>query len=255
MRRLAETALALAIFPLRYGLITVAELVAFASCLTFDAESPTLRKIIAKMARVLIWGAGFLHIRTHGIRDDKAKLFVCNHASYMDGFLVTALLNAPSFVAKKEGMASLPMFGTIFDAMGLIYVDREHASSRKRVLASIMEHLRQDNARPLVIFPEGTIGASDHLLPFKLGAFRPGLPLQPVVIRYPRPRTGSVETPAKMFGLFLSIYHDCEVCYLPSMSPTEEEVKDPSVFAGRVKTAMEVQLQLKDWGFAKKKVT
>lgn len=118
-------------------------------------------------------------------------------------------------------------------------------------MSFIIGHLKQDDTKPLVIFPEGTIGGSDRLLPFKLGAFRPGLSLQPVVIRYPRPRTGCVDTVAKTFGMLLSLFHECEVCYLPSMSPTELDLKDPSLFASRAKDAMEVQLRKEDWSSSK----
>lgn len=37
----------------------------------------------------------------------------------------------------------------------------------------------------VLLFPEGTTTNGRNLISFKLGAFAPGFPIQPVVIRYP----------------------------------------------------------------------
>jgi lysophosphatidylcholine acyltransferase/lyso-PAF acetyltransferase len=37
----------------------------------------------------------------------------------------------------------------------------------------------------VLLFPEGTTTNGRSLISFKLGAFAPGFPIQPVVIRYP----------------------------------------------------------------------
>lgn len=101
MHPMAETMLSLALFPMRYGVITVVELVAFVSCLTLKSESPLLRRIISKMARIFIWGAGLLRIRIYGTRDDRTKLYICNHASYMDGFSVYSLAQCTIFCSQE----------------------------------------------------------------------------------------------------------------------------------------------------------
>ena len=38
-------------------------------------------------------------------------------------------------------------------------------------------------SRHLIVFPEGMCGNKTALLPFRAGIFRPGLPVQPVLIR------------------------------------------------------------------------
>ena len=38
--------------------------------------------------------------------------------------------------------------------------------------------------RHLIVFPEGECGNRKALLPFRTGVFRPGVPVQPVLIRY-----------------------------------------------------------------------
>lgn len=38
---------------------------------------------------------------------------------------------------------------------------------------------------PIIIFPEGTTTNQEALISFKAGAFVPGVPVQPMTIKYP----------------------------------------------------------------------
>lgn len=67
-----------------------------------------------------------------------------------------------------------------------IYVIRENQSSRQNTIKTVIERANSDRHWPqIIIFPEGTCTNRSCVLSFKPGAFYPGVPVQPVCIRYP----------------------------------------------------------------------
>jgi 1-acyl-sn-glycerol-3-phosphate acyltransferase len=129
---------------------------------------------------------------------------VCNHASYIDGPVLTAALPARfGFVIKRE-MAAVPLAGALLRRLGSEFVDRfdraRGSSDARRVLRSAIQ------GDSLVFFPEGTFTPVPGLLKFHIGAFatavRAGCPLVPAVVRGTRralppdgglPRAGVIE--------------------------------------------------------------
>ncbi len=115
-------------------------------------------------------------------------LFVSNHSSWVDIVVLSAL--APvSFVAKSE-IASWPGVSILAKLQDTVFVARKRAKTRDS-LAAICGHLA-DGAN-LVLFPEGTRGDGNCILPFKSALFsaaeNKGAPnaaplVQPVSIAY-----------------------------------------------------------------------
>jgi 1-acyl-sn-glycerol-3-phosphate acyltransferase len=110
---------------------------------------------------------------------------VCNHASYIDGIVLTAALPARfGFVIKRE-MARVPLAGALLRRLGSEFVERfdraRGATDARRVLRNAI------HGHSLVFFPEGTFTRSPGLLKFHSGAFataaRAGCPLVPAVVR------------------------------------------------------------------------
>ncbi|MCG8455598.1 MAG: 1-acyl-sn-glycerol-3-phosphate acyltransferase, partial [Holophagales bacterium] len=88
---------------------------------------------------------------------------VSNHVGYLDiPFLGTAVDAA--FVAKAD-LRGWPFLGTVFAAADTIFIDR----ARKRDLIRVMAQARSamDRGLGVVLFPEGTSGKGDRILPFK----------------------------------------------------------------------------------------
>ncbi len=131
------------------------------------------------------WIAG-LRIRTTGTRLRRDVLFVSNHVSWLD---ILALGGAArsSFVSKAE-VGTTPLVGWLADQNHTIYVQRE----AKREIQSQAENLRSALAhgRPVTLFPEGTTGPGDGLLPFRPALLQaviptpPRLQVQPVFLDY-----------------------------------------------------------------------
>jgi len=133
-----------------------------------------------------------------------ACVVVANHASYLDGVILTAALPANfSFVIKRE-MTGVPLAHLLLRRLGSEFVERSdrHRSARdaRRIRG------KAEDGHPLAFFPEGTFVAEPGLGRFRNGAFataaRAGLPVVPVVIRGARqilpaeqwlPRRGAIE--------------------------------------------------------------
>jgi len=110
---------------------------------------------------------------------------VCNHASYLDGIVLTAALPARfGFVIKRE-MAAVPLAGAVLRRLGSEFIERfdrrRGARDTRRVLRNALQ------GHPLVFFPEGTFTHRPGLMKFHIGAFvaatRAGCPLVPAVLR------------------------------------------------------------------------
>lgn len=117
---------------------------------------------------------------------DRPVLFVANHVSYLDITVLGSLL-AASFVAKTE-VAGWPLFGWLARLQRSVFVDRR-ARSTARQRDSIAERLAAKEA--LILFPEGTSGDGNRLLPFKSALFAVAehasagpVTVQPVSIAY-----------------------------------------------------------------------
>lgn len=112
-------------------------------------------------------------------------LVAANHASYLDGLLLTALWPEPLvFVAKKE-LDSVPFVGTLLRRLGALFVQRFEARQALLDVEQLQRAATQGEA--LLFFPEGTFRRDPGLLAFHLGGFsiaaRAGLPVLPVVLR------------------------------------------------------------------------
>jgi 1-acyl-sn-glycerol-3-phosphate acyltransferase len=113
-------------------------------------------------------------------------LFAANHISYLDITVFGSLLPA-SFIAKSE-VARWPLFGWLAQLQRSVFVDRR-VRSTARQRDSIARRLADGDA--LILFPEGTSGDGNRILPFKSALFGvadavPGVRVQPVSIAYTR---------------------------------------------------------------------
>ena len=110
-----------------------------------------------------------------------------NHASYLDGILLTAALPPDfpgAFVAKREFMDHfVPRL--FLRGIGAVFVERFDAQQGVEHVEDVAAALGQ--GRMPVFFPEGTFDRRPGLLAFRSGAFaiaaRAGVPVVPVALR------------------------------------------------------------------------
>ncbi len=113
-----------------------------------------------------------------------ACVVVANHASYLDGIVLTAALPPNfTFVIKHE-MSRFPLAGLLLRRIGSEFVNRADDGHKKQVARRLFKAARTGDA--LAFFPEGTFTPEPGLRAFMPGAFRTAwksrLPLVPIVI-------------------------------------------------------------------------
>ena len=112
-------------------------------------------------------------------------LVVSNHASYLDGPLMTMALPSRFTFVVQHGAAGWPVFGRIIRAMGVTFVNRTEARAGASQTRGLIRRLQ--NGDSLTVFAEGTFEDAPGLLPFRRGAFlmavHAGVPVVPAAIR------------------------------------------------------------------------
>lgn len=112
-------------------------------------------------------------------------MVVANHASYLDGVVMTAVLPPRfAFVIKRE-MSRVPLAGMLLHRLGSQFVERFNPKTATADARRMMRNAVHGES--LVFFPEGTFSRQPGLLKFHTGAFvaaaRAGCPVVPAVLR------------------------------------------------------------------------
>ncbi|MGH7818176.1 MAG: lysophospholipid acyltransferase family protein, partial [Candidatus Binatia bacterium] len=128
-------------------------------------------------------------VRARGLENlepSRQYVFMSNHRSNADIIAIAwALWNFQlRWVAKKE-LLRVPLFGWGLRALKMIIVDRSDREGAIESYRRGRERIRRGIS--VVVFPEGTRGVGDELLPFKKGGFVFALetetPIAPIGIR------------------------------------------------------------------------
>lgn len=110
---------------------------------------------------------------------------VANHASYVDGIVLTAALPPHFTFVVQDGAADWPYVGFVLRRMGVTFVNRNSAREGAAQTRALIR--RVEEGQSLAIFAEGTFEPDPGLLSFKKGAFliaaRAGVPVLPIGIR------------------------------------------------------------------------
>lgn len=145
-----------------------------------------LAQWVRYMSRAFLWLAAcpFRVVHENPEAQKRQCIYVANHSSYLDAFLITAIVPPGSvFVAKKE-MEKWPLVGHFLKKMGHVLVDRLDVTQSTAAADVIATAL--DAGQSIVLFPEGTFTYATGLRPFKLGAFKLAVekqvPLCPIAI-------------------------------------------------------------------------
>ncbi|XP_013188558.1 lysophosphatidylcholine acyltransferase [Amyelois transitella] len=175
-------------------------------------------------------------------RQEAPILVVAPHSSFLDSCIVYAT-KMSSVIVRKESMDNY--VGKLINYTQPVYVWRDDPNSRQNTIKEIIERATSKEDWPQVlIFPEGTCTNRSCLITFKPGGFYPGVPVQPVIIRYPNARdtvTWTWEGPGALKLLWLTltqVHSSCEIEFLPVYYPTEDEKRDPKLYASNVRNVM-----------------
>uniref|UniRef100_A0A8C5QSE7 Lysophosphatidylcholine acyltransferase 4 n=1 Tax=Leptobrachium leishanense TaxID=445787 RepID=A0A8C5QSE7_9ANUR len=192
-----------------------------------------LHHLIYLLSRTMFFMCGFHWITIRGRRAPSSEaplLVVAPHSTFFDP-IVTVVCDLPSVVSRVENL-KIPVIGALLRFNQSIMVSRHDPASRKKVVEEVKRRATSDGGWPqLLFFPEGTNGNGQVLLKFKPGAFVAGVPVQPVLMRYPN----------RLVILWLTMsqfFINLEIEFLPVYNPSPEERADPALYASNVQKIM-----------------
>jgi 1-acyl-sn-glycerol-3-phosphate acyltransferase len=165
------------------------------------------------------------------LSSEKGAVYISNHVSWFDVFVLAAELPRYSFIAKSE-LRKIPLFGYGAEAAGIVFLDRDN---RKAAFESYKLAAKEvERGRSIVVYPEGTRGHDYHLRPFKKGPFVLAIasqcPIIPTIVH------GSREVMAK--GSFLIHPGVIDVHFLDPVETKGLSYEDRAELMMRVWTRM-----------------
>lgn len=115
---------------------------------------------------------------------ETGRLVVANHISWLDIFVISALLPS-GFIAMKE-MRSWPMIGKIAENVGTVFIDRSNRKDIEPINAAIVQQL--NTGANVCFFPEARTTFGNNILPLKAALFQAAInahaPIQILALRY-----------------------------------------------------------------------
>lgn len=154
-------------------------------CLFFDKD-----KVMHPLSR--IWGKGIIRasllpVKVSGLEaleHDRQYIYVANHSSYYDVFLLSGFLPFPRRWMMKRELERVPFFGSGCRHAGSVYVDKGSMSDIKATYQRALSVLREGVS--IIIFPEGRRSDDGRMgkfsrTPFTL-ASEMHLPVVPITI-------------------------------------------------------------------------
>ena len=181
------------------------------ACLTWLSTMllPSLKwrwSVAHTLSRFLAFASG-IKITVNGLEnlppESQVSVFVANHASYIDSFIITASIPRDfSFIAKGELSKNI-FTGPALKRVGTEFVER--FDKQQGVIDAQAIASTEQRTQSLFFFPEGTFTRVSGLCNFRMGAFitaaKANMPVVPVAIRGTRsilraetwlPRRGSI---------------------------------------------------------------
>jgi len=237
-------------------------------------ESDWANILTNRFIRLLLFAMGLTSIEFRGkvpVDYDQDKpwlkysVVAAPHSATFDwAMVVSRATRLLSPVIKAEAGLANGVWHVIRTTMPLI-VKRESAESRKEAVIDTNRRINEGPEKgwfPVLCFPEGTNGNRKQILRYKAGPFIAGKPLIPVIIKYPNDdnqNDNDLVTWAH-FGRSVPtgiLLHMCRLQtsivyqFMDPYYPTEEESKNPSLYAENVRQVMskEAKLPTSDWTF------
>ncbi len=174
---------------LTYGVYSVIclALVAFVAVLLLmlPLKLGPRRILVRRLARFWFFITGVrLNVHGHQHLGNEPTVVVANHASYLDGIILKAVLPTRfGFVIKRE-VTSVPFLHFLLRRIGAQFVERRNRYRGGQDAKRIVELAK--NGQSVAVFPEGTFKTEPGLADFRPGAFAAAvagkLSVLPVVI-------------------------------------------------------------------------
>jgi 1-acyl-sn-glycerol-3-phosphate acyltransferase len=159
-------------------------------------------------------------------------VFVANHASNADPFLVAMVPWEMKWLSKKS-IFDIPLLGWMMRVAGDVEVDRGNKESARHAMEQMRERL--DRKLSVLVFPQGTRSVDGTVGAFRDGAFR--LAIEAGVDVVPLAVDGTAQSLPK--GSIAFRRTSARVTVLPPVSTTGMTVEDAPRLAERVRGEIE----------------
>lgn len=144
-----------------------------------------VRVVSSDAVTVVGRGARGARLRSANLVDDAMRLdgigamLIMNHVSWTDIFVVNAVRPA-RFVAKSE-IAQWPVVGLLTGRTGTVFIERGRRHAVREANHRVTQLLASGHL--IAMFPEGTTGYGDRLLPFHANLLQPAIDAKvPVIV-------------------------------------------------------------------------
>ncbi len=111
-------------------------------------------------------------------------LVVANHISWLDILVMNA--SGPAHFVSKADVKHWPLLGSLIAGAGTLFIERDSRRDAMRVVHHMADALRGGDV--LAVFPEGTTGDGQGVLPFHANLLQAAIsapsPVQPVALAY-----------------------------------------------------------------------
>lgn len=168
------------------------------------------------------------HKNLHHLPEQGGALIVCNHVSYMDALLLSAVCPRLIRFVMHEEYANIRIARRFLKRAGVIPIDADDRSSIRRAFADVEQALEQGHL--VCIFPEGRLTSDGEMNPFMRGIDlilrRSPVPVIPMAIK-------------GLWGSFFSRYKGRACSRFPCRFRSRIEIE-----AGNPVTACEANTQL-----------
>jgi len=187
-------------------------------------------------------------------------ILVPNHISLVEAFNLHGVTWGMSGCVAKSQLA-IPGIGWAATYMGAVVIDPKDKDMKEKVKAGITkfaknepdEHGRYPFKRAFTIYPEGITNSQLGLYRFNTGAFSPGVPVLPVLQRFPYTNMNPAwvsaskissgnDLPWILLRYMSQITMPLHVKFMDVWEPTDAEMADPVLFASNVQNYMALQL-------------
>jgi 1-acyl-sn-glycerol-3-phosphate acyltransferase len=196
----------------------------------FDSKSIITQKFTAFWASTLFITYPYLRVKVLGKENlikDKACVYMSNHSSMLDIFLLFKIHSNLIWVSKKENFKA-PILGWVMKLNQYISVDRLDPKRLNKMMSNCSKALEKGS--PIMIFPEGTRSKTGEILGFRDGGFRVAInnkvPIVPVVMYGAAevlPKNGFI-VPARKTVVKIKVLEPIDVT--PFLPDKYDEMKD-----------------------------
>ena len=147
------------LIALLLALFIVFPFVILSISIALKSNNKNLNKNAVKFWSKLLCNICGLKLKLRGKIQENPVLIVANHVTWLDIPVIHSFKLA-GFVAKEE-ISRWPFLGWAIKSGETLFIKRGKLESRREVLDSIEERLKQ--GRSIAVFPEGKVTNGDHL--------------------------------------------------------------------------------------------